>query len=265
MIVRHLTISDLPEIERIFYANNESVERKNNLRGKKVMPKEKLSHLIPLWFNAMNKWYLNPEDKEHILLGLIEGDKLLAYVGLRFDLPGEFSDSWIVSWLKADPATNLIKNGGMKLLWSEMFGYAESVGKKRWHTITEKNRHRAFDAFGKKLVPEIDKRYTYYTLCEIPAGTRPPEDWIFEMKSSNVSFFPLDIRLNGKNIYNQVIGSPVKKSFIDKVISGDGLINFTGKLNKYEPEFDNIEPSKKLFSLFSFVTEEIVNNEIKIS
>jgi hypothetical protein len=91
------------------------------------------------------------------------------------------------------------------------------------------------------------------------------EDWIFEMKSSNVSFFPLDITLNGKNIYNQVIGNPVKKSFINKVISGDGLINFTGKLNKYEPEFDNIEPSKKLFSLFSFVTEEIVNNEIKIS
>ena len=58
--------------------------------------------------------------------------------------------------------------------------------------------------------------------------------------------------INGKNIYNQVIGSPVKKSFINKIISGDGLINFTGKLNKHEPEFDNMEPSKKLFSLFSF-------------
>ena len=186
MIVRHLDFTDLPEIERIFYANNDSVAKKNEIRGKKVMPKEKLSHLIPLWFSAMEKWYLNPEDTDHILLGLVEGNKLLAYVGIRFDLPGEFSDSWIVSWLKADPEINLIKNGGMKLLWTEMFAYAEGKGKKRWHTITEKSRHRAFDAFGKKLVPDIDNRYHYYTLYEIPAGTRPKDDWVFAMMGRTV-------------------------------------------------------------------------------
>jgi hypothetical protein len=181
MIVRHLTLTDLPEVERIFYANNDAVAKKNKLRGKTVMPSEKLSHLIPMWLSAMTKWYLNPDDKDHVLLGLTEGSTLLAYVGIRYDLPAEYADSWVVSWLKADPEINLIKNGGMKMLWSEMFNYSESIGKKRWHTITEKNRHRAFDSFGKKLVPEINDRYTYYTLCEIPAGTKPTEDWIFAM------------------------------------------------------------------------------------
>lgn len=186
MIVRHLSLEDLSKVEKIFYANNEFVDKKNKLRGKKTMPKGKLAHLIPLWFEAMNKWYLNPDDKEHALLGLFDNDMLLAYVGIRFDLPGEFADSWVVSWLKSDPSVDIIKNGGMKLLWTEMFDYAESCGKRRWHTITEKNRHRAFDAFGKKLVPDIDSRYTYYTLCEIPAGTRPAEDWIFAMMGRTI-------------------------------------------------------------------------------
>ena len=186
MIVRHLTLTDLPEVERIFYANNDAVSKKNKIRGKTVMPSEKLSHLIPMWLNAMNKWYLNPDDQDHVLLGLVEGPILLAYVGIRYDLPTEYADSWIVSWLKADPEINLIKNGGMKMLWSEMFNYSESIGKKRWHTITEKNRHRAFDSFGKKLVPEINDRYTYHTLCEIPAGTKPAEDWIFAMMGRTI-------------------------------------------------------------------------------
>ncbi|MEY4333966.1 MAG: hypothetical protein RLZZ196_2709 [Bacteroidota bacterium] len=186
MIVRHLNYSDLPDIERIFYANNEWIERKNNLRGKKVMSKEKLSHLVPLWFAALNKWYLDPDDDDHILLGLFDNDVLQAYVGIRYDLPGEFKDGWVVSYLKSDPRINLIKNGGMRLLWIEMFNYSESIGKKRWHTITEKTRHRAFDAFGKRLVPEIDQRYEYYTLCEIPAGTRPREDWIFSMMGRTI-------------------------------------------------------------------------------
>lgn len=186
MKVRHLNYNDLQEIERIFYSNKEAVSIRNSKKGKSNIDSEKLAHLVPLWFDAMKKWYLNLEDKEHILLGLEENNKILAYVGIRLDLPGEYSDGWVVSWLKADPNINLINNGGMKKLWEEMFNYAESVGKIRWHTITEKKRHRAFDAFGKKLVPEINNRYDYYTLCEILPGTKPKEDWIFAMMGRTI-------------------------------------------------------------------------------
>ena len=186
MIVRHLNYDDLPEIERIFYSNKSAVEERNLKKQKITMSSEKLAHLIPLWFDAMKKWYLNPKDDQHILLGLEEENRILAYVGIRLDLPGEYSDGWVVSYLKADPNINLIRNGGMKMLWLEMFKYAEDRGKIRWHTITEKKRHKAFDAFGKKLVPEIDNRYEYYTLCEILPGEKPKDDWIFSMMGRTI-------------------------------------------------------------------------------
>jgi hypothetical protein len=186
-LVRHLNYADLPGIEKIFFENTDAVQERKKKRNQfDESQREKLSHLTALWFDAMNKWYLNPNDKEHILLGLEDQGTLLAYVGIRLDLPGEYSDGWVVSWLKADPSVNLIKNGGMRMLWLEMFRYAESVGKIRWHTITEKARHRAFDAFGKKLVPEIDSRYDYYTLCEVTPGTRPTDDWVFAMMGRTI-------------------------------------------------------------------------------
>jgi hypothetical protein len=89
-------------------------------------------------------------------------------------------------------------------------------------------------------------------------------EWIDEMKISNVSFSSLDIQKNGANIYNQVNGKSTKKGFFDNMFQADGLNNFISKLNANEPNYDTLIPTEKLLALFSKVTEEIVNKEIKL-
>lgn len=89
-------------------------------------------------------------------------------------------------------------------------------------------------------------------------------DWLNEMSMSNVSFKALDTSRNGSNIYNQVNGMNVKKGFFDFIFKADGINNFKDKLNSNEPNFDNLNSPNKLMALFSFVTNDIVNKEIKL-
>lgn len=180
--VKILNNDYIVSIEDIYYRNFESVSVKHKQKTSKDLLKDDLYYkMTELWFTALKKYYLDDTDLDHILLGLFDNNMLIAYVAIRFDLPKEWQDGWVVSYLKADPDINIIANGGMRLLWIEMFAYAESRNKTKWHTITEKKRHSAFDAFGIKIVPEINNRYEYHTLCEIPAGTRSEIDWVFAM------------------------------------------------------------------------------------
>lgn len=180
--VRILTDKDSPKIEDIYHRNFDSVSKKHYLKTGSYLEKDQLyEKMTALWFSALYRYYLNPKDDQHILLGLFEESTLVAYVAIRFDLPSGYENGWVVSYLKADPDVNIIKNNGMRLLWLEMFAYSENLGKTKWYTITEKKRHEAFDAFGIKVVPEINNRYEYSTVCEIPAGTRSDIDWIFAM------------------------------------------------------------------------------------
>jgi hypothetical protein len=67
-----------------------------------------------------------------------------------------------------------------------MFDNVEALGKTEWHTLVEKDRHGAFDSVGKKSVKEIDDRYEYRTLCEIPRGTRSSIDWVYAMMGRQI-------------------------------------------------------------------------------
>lgn len=182
MQVKILTSEYYLQIKDIYYRNFDSISKKQSKKtGEGIAKDEHFYKMTELWFSAIERYYLSDKDVDHILMGLFQEDQLLAYVAIRYDLPEEWNDSWVVSYLKADPEINVMSNGGLRLLWLEMFSYSESLGKIRWHTITEKKRHRAFDAFGIKVVPEINNRYDFYTLCEIPANTRSDIDWVYAM------------------------------------------------------------------------------------
>ena len=182
MQVKILTRDHFFQIKDIYYRNFDSISKKQTKKtGEGISKDEHFYKMTDLWFSAVEKYYLSEEDTDHILMGIFQEEQLLAYVAIRYDLPQEWNDGWVVSYLKADPKINVMSNGGLRLLWLEMFSYSESRGKHRWHTITEKKRHRAFDAFGIKVVPEINNRYDFYTLCEIPANTISNIDWVYAM------------------------------------------------------------------------------------
>jgi hypothetical protein len=189
MHVNILSLKDLPEISQVFYDSTKEEQIRNLKRGLPPQTDEevKLSHeMTSKWFWSINNWYLNDLDHQHILFGVFEKEKLLAFVGARLDLPEEYKSGWVVSWLKSDPAFNIVSTGAITILWKYMFNYIEGLGKTQWHTLVEQGRHKAFDSFGKKLVSDIDDRYEYHTLCEIPRGTRSNIDWVYAMMGRQI-------------------------------------------------------------------------------
>ena len=90
------------------------------------------------------------------------------------------------------------------------------------------------------------------------------DDWINEMASSNVSFNPIDNSKNGKEIYNLVNGTPVKKGLLKSVFEASGIDNFLGRLSKIEPGYDHLKSPQKLMAVFSKATEEVTQQEIKM-
>jgi hypothetical protein len=187
--IKILSAEHYKSIEQIFHDNFEAVSNRQFKKIGVAYPKDELYvKMTALWFSALTKYYLNTDDTDHVLMGLFVDNTLAAYVAVRYDLPDQYNDGWVVSYLKADPAINIINNGGLRQLWIEMFDYSESRGKKRWHTITEKKRHSAFDAFGIKVVPEINNRYDFYTLCDVPRGTKSDIDWVYAMMGKMIHY-----------------------------------------------------------------------------
>lgn len=132
------------------------------------------------------------------------------------------------------------------------FHYDESCAKS--------NMAHIYNGNNKISKQDLDQRL----LGSIKAFNEHFEIWIKEMEKSTVSFSPIDISLNDVNIYNQVKGKPVKPGMFNRLKNGVGIENFRNKLNSAEPNFDHLESPKKLFALFSKVTEDIVINEIQI-
>jgi hypothetical protein len=180
--IRILSLNDIEQIKDLYYKNFDALSERNKKKtGVPLEKNQKFYQITNQYFSALEKYYLLDEDQDHIMFGLFSNNKLLAFVGARYDLSGEFQDSWVISYLKSSPDSDIVINSGLRQLWLHIFQYSESRGKIRWHTITDKTNHSKFNAFGKKLVPEIDNRYNFYTLCEIPAGAKSDIDWVYAM------------------------------------------------------------------------------------
>ena len=89
-------------------------------------------------------------------------------------------------------------------------------------------------------------------------------EWLQEMSSSNVAFFPIDFTKSGKDIFNLVNGTPEKKGFLSGILKGSGLGNYRNILSELEPQLDHLTSTQKLMALFSQATEKIVNEKINV-
>jgi hypothetical protein len=67
-----------------------------------------------------------------------------------------------------------------------MFELCEERGLEKWHAIVTKNRFRKFDAFERRYTPDIHERYHYETTVDIPAGSKPPLDWVWSMMGRSI-------------------------------------------------------------------------------
>ncbi len=89
-------------------------------------------------------------------------------------------------------------------------------------------------------------------------------EWLQEMSTSNVAFYPIDFSKSGKDIFNLVNGTPEKKGFLTGILKGSGLGNYRNVLSETEPQFDHLSSQQKLLALFSEATEKIVNEKINV-
>jgi len=143
------------------------------------VPMDKLEMVWGLWIAGMKKYYLH-DNNTHFLYGMFENSILKAMVGWRCELPEPYNEDWIIVYLKADPRKNATKLY-MVPLWKFMFIECEKRGFKKWHSLIKPERWAPFDAFYKRLIPEINNSYTYETTLVIPALTKPDVDWVWGM------------------------------------------------------------------------------------
>lgn len=88
------------------------------------------------------------------------------------------------------------------------------------------------------------------------------KEWLEEMQNSNVAFNALDISKSGKDIYQLVVGTPEKKSFLGSIFKGSGIDNFRNKLSELEPKFDFLPSNKKFLALMANATSEVFEEKI---
>ena len=88
------------------------------------------------------------------------------------------------------------------------------------------------------------------------------KEWLEEMQNSNVAFNALDVSKSGKDIYQLVVGTPEKKSFLGSIFKGSGIDNFRNKLSELEPKFDFLPSNKKFLALMANATSEVFEEKI---
>lgn len=93
------------------------------------------------------------------------------------------------------------------------------------------------------------------------------EQWLEEMGNSMVSFAPLNMHVQGKDIINLVNGNPEKSGGIFSFMKDSGIDYYVATLNKTEEkkEYDALGNSnKKLMAVFSNATATIVKERINL-
>ena len=179
MEIKRLDHSDFEQIKDLFWrCHTAQAERAQIKKGKKT-DEEDLEEFWKLWSIGIKRYYLNHDDF-HYLYGTFEDGILLSLAGWRCDLPKPYHNDWVIVYLKSDPDINILYKY-MKPLWEFMFEECEKRGLTTWHALIEPHRYSSFDAFYQRLIPKINNGYEYKTSWDIPAGTKPDEDWVWSM------------------------------------------------------------------------------------
>jgi hypothetical protein len=182
MEIRLLNLEDFDQIEKIYFDSFWSDRKKKELRGQDVEQDfEKIARKDDKWFESIRSLYLNEEDANHLMWGAFEDGVLLVYCCVRMNLPCAWNDGFVIAWMRGDPNVNNMTNGSLGEMWKEIYNYTESLGKRRWYWIVEKDRHRKFNAFATRYTSFVDEKYEPYLLCEIPKESKPDISWVWSM------------------------------------------------------------------------------------
>jgi hypothetical protein len=132
----------------------------------------------------------------------------------------------------------------------------------RHYEALQKENGEAWASDGKNLLKKenIDKRL----FNNISIFFRYFDEWISEMKNSEVQFNAIDLAKEGSDILNLVEGSPERFSGIDKMLHGAGLHYYRQLLTKAAPKLDMLNSDQKLLAVFSKVTNQIIKERINL-
>lgn len=182
MEIRLLNLDDFDQIEKIYFDSFWADRKKKETRGLEVEQDfEKIAQKDDKWFSSIKALYLNDEDTNHLMWGAFDEGKLLVYFCVRLNLPGAWSDGFVIAWMRGDPNVNNMTNGSLGEIYKVVYDYTESIGKRRWYWIIEKDRHRKFNAFATRYTGFVDERYEPYLLCEIPKNGKSDISWVWSM------------------------------------------------------------------------------------
>jgi hypothetical protein len=130
------------------------------------------------WLEGMRNYYLNTESITHFMYGWYVDGTLVSCMSWRCDLPGDWSDSWVVGNLKSLPGYS-VRTNGMLQIWGKMFEVCEGLGLTRWHMVIPEANSKRYQAVADRYFSEIDKTYSYDWPIVVPANTKPNEDWVW--------------------------------------------------------------------------------------
>lgn len=181
MEIKRLAHADFDKIKELFWKCHEAEAVRNTSKTGADLDNNltEISKLWEIWSTGIQKYYLNDDDY-HFLYGIFDNNQLISIVGWRCDLPPPYNNDWVIVYLKSDPSINSLKHY-VSALWDFMFSECENRGLTTWHSLIKPTRWSKFDAFYQRMIPNINNRYDYITLCEIPAGTQPSIDWVWGM------------------------------------------------------------------------------------
>lgn len=183
MEIKRLDHSDFDQIKDLFWrCHSAQADRANIRKGKTVDTENQLLEIEQfwkIWSAGIQRYYLTHDDY-HYLFGIYKDDLLMSIVGWRCDLPAPYDKDWVIVYLKSDPTVNTLRKY-VAPLWELMFNMCEERELTSWHSLIEPDRWSKFDAFYQRMISQINNRYEYTTTWEIPAGTKPDEEWVWAM------------------------------------------------------------------------------------
>jgi len=198
MEMRRLGVNDYPHLEEIISVRAATKKFVNTfMNDDKPVTVADEEEYKTRWLAGMQKWYLT-DSVTHDLYGAFSDDGvLLSCMSWRSDLPGQWSDGWVVGNLKARPGHSFMNNGILPL-WKKMFEVCENKGLKRWHMLIIEGNRNKYQAIADRYLKDIDDSYSYEWTFIVPPNMQPTEDWVWGTMGRNLLNKEIRVRTGTK-------------------------------------------------------------------
>jgi hypothetical protein len=177
MKIRRLGLDDYCHLEEMVSIKRSEKFLKSFMDDDEHKNQENSKEYKTKWLSGMQKWYLS-ESNTHYLYGAFEDGEMMSCMTWRTDLPGQWSDGWVVGNLKSRTGKSFMNNGIIKL-WEKMFEICDGLGLKRWHMVIPESNSNRYQAVADRYFKDIDSGDDYEWSIIVPANTQPSEDWVW--------------------------------------------------------------------------------------